>query len=319
MAGGKSVILRVVMAVVAVVAVLLVSAVFMVFKRPLTVDAWMSRRGLSHAGLSRTTVTAPFGKVGVWESGSGPVLVLLHGAGDQAGAWARVAPQLVSRYRVLAVDLPGHGGSDPTSGPLGVGTVLEGVEAVITAKAPDAKVTIAGNSLGAWIALLYGERHPERVERLVLVNGGATEHRAEGGLTLMPENRQEAGKLMDALTGPATPPVPGFVLDDVVRAAHHGPIARLFATAGEMPKWVLDGRLDQVRVPVDMVWGDADELMPITYAQEMAQELPAARVTPVHGCGHVPERECPDRFLKAFDAAMALPPPAPAAASLEEP
>ena len=63
------------------------------------------------------------------------------------------------------------------------------------------------------------------------------------------------------------------------------------------------------QVPVELVWGEEDGLMTMAYAERMLARLPAARLHPVTGCGHVPQRECPDRVLKVLDAALALPPP----------
>jgi pimeloyl-ACP methyl ester carboxylesterase len=76
-----------------------------------------------------------------------------------------------------------------------------------------------------------------------------------------------------------------------------------------MGPYVLDGRLDEVVVPVELVWGDADGLLTLDYAQRMLDGLPRARLHAVHGCGHLSHRECPDKTLEALQAALAMPPP----------
>ena len=113
---------------------------------------------------------------------------------------------------------------------------------------------------------------------------------------------------MKGLMGPATPPVPDFVLDDMIRHARVGPAGRLAQTADSMDPYLLDGRLDEVTVPVELVWGDADGLLTLDYAQRLLDGLPRARLHAVHGCGHVPHRECPDKTLEAIQAALALDP-----------
>jgi pimeloyl-ACP methyl ester carboxylesterase len=122
---------------------------------------------------------------------------------------------------------------------------------------------------------------------------------------------------MKALLGPNTVLPPDFVLDDVVRQAKVGPAARLaegLAQAGPgLETYVLNGRLGLVTVPVELVWGDADELFTMSYAQRLLEGLPAARLHPVKDCGHVPHRECPDRLLAALTEALAEA-PLPAAA-----
>ena len=132
---------------------------------------------------------------------------------------------------------------------------------------------------------------------------------AEPAVNLFPANRDEARETMRGLLGPNTAMPPGFVLDDVVRHARLGPAARIAQTAAEMGPYLLDGRLDEVSVPVDLVWGDADQLLTLEYAGRVLEGLPAARLSVVKGCGHVPQRECPDRFLSVFQAVMSQPPP----------
>ncbi len=281
---------------------------WLMWKRPLTVDAWFSRFGLSSAGLSDSQVATPDGSMTIWEGGSGTPMVLLHGAGDQAGAWARVVQPLVKKHRVLIPDLPGHWKSDPTDGPIGVDQVLAGIEALMDARCSDEAAILVGNSLGAWVACLYARQHPDRLARVVLVNAGPITEK-DPKVNLFPTNRDEARETMRGLMGPDTPMPPDFVLDDIARHSQVGPAARFAQTAAEMGPYLLDGRLDEVTVPVEMVWGDADQLMTVEYAQPLLDGLPAARLTLVENCGHVPQRECPDRFLTALNEVLALPPP----------
>jgi len=104
--------------------------------------------------------------------------------------------------------------------------------------------------------------------------------------------------------------VPGFVLDDVVRVAGSGPIARLAETAVEMEQYLMDGRLDEVQVPVDLVWGASDRLFPLSYARALEQGLPEARLTLIEQCGHVPHQECPERMLGTLRRVLEQAPPA---------
>jgi pimeloyl-ACP methyl ester carboxylesterase len=274
------------------------------WKRPLEVDAWVSRRALAKTGLERTTVAGPAGRITLFEGGSGPTLVLLHGAGDQAGTWARVAPALVGRFRLVVPDLAGHGDSAPRSGPNHLADVLAGVEAVLEARCAGERPTLVGNSLGAWVAFLVAHDRPDRVARVVAVNGGPIQGE-DTGVNVLPASREEARRTMEALTGPRTPMVPGFVLDDVVRQARVGPLHRFAQTAGSMPQYLLDGRLGEVTVPVELVWGDADGLMTLDYARRVQAGLPDARLHRVAGCGHVPQRECPVEFVEVLLKALA--------------
>jgi pimeloyl-ACP methyl ester carboxylesterase len=225
--------------------------------------------------------------------------VLLHGAGDSAATWAQVAPKLAGERRLIIPDLAGHGQSAPAAGPIDVGMVVEGVEAVIEQLAPGEPVTLVGNSLGAWVGLLVAHRHPERVAAVVCVNGGAITGDNDGARVL-PKDREEAREAVRQTRDAASAPVPDIVLDAIVREAQHGALGRFAATAATMPGWVLDGKLGEIQSPVHLIWGLSDQVMPLDYARRMQTELPAATLTTLDACGHVPQVECPARFVAAL-------------------
>ncbi|HSL17863.1 MAG TPA: alpha/beta hydrolase [Methylomirabilota bacterium] len=301
-------ILKVIFAIMLLGAVAVAVGAWMVWKRPLTVDAFMSRTALDIQGLEKVRLETGAGGMTVWQGGSGPPLVLLHGAGDQAGAWARVTGVLVEDHRLVIPDLPGHWKSDPRKGPIHLAQLLEGLERVMDDCCAGEPAVIVGNSMGAWLGFLYARDNPDRVARLVAVNGGPLLE-PDPQVNLFPRTREEARETMRGLMGPASPGIPGYVLDDIVRRTEGGPAARFAATAGEMGPYLLDGRLGEVTVPVELVWGAADRLLTLDYAQRLADGLPRARLHPVKGCGHVPHRECPGRFLEALRGALAATPP----------
>jgi pimeloyl-ACP methyl ester carboxylesterase len=308
---GKT-ILKVLMVIGVLLVLSIIAVAWMVWKRPLTVDAMFSRFALGKLGFEKTTVPSPDGRLTVWIAGEGPSMVLLHGAGDQAGAWARMVPLLLDDYRLVIPDLPGHWKSDPRKGPLGVDQLLSGVEVVMDSVCAGEDVVLVGNSLGAWLGMLYARDYPQRVARLVAINGGAIREE-DPAVNLFPQTREEARETMRGLMGPATLPVPDFVLDDMIRHMNQGPAGRFAARLAQGDEFVepylLDGRLDQVVVPVELVWGDGDDLFTLDYAQRLLDGLPRARLHPVHGCGHVPHRECPDKTADALQKALAMPPP----------
>jgi pimeloyl-ACP methyl ester carboxylesterase len=274
---------------------------------PLARAAIAGRAALGDAGFERLEVEAAGRRLVLWRGGSGPDLVLLHGSGQQAGAWAAVAPGLLPEYTVHVLDLPGHGDSEPASGALLMADVIGGLEAyLLSLEEPS---ILVGSSMGAWLATLAAHRHPDRVERIVLVNGGALLNVPAEGLTLTPGDREEARRVMAALRDPASPELPDEVLDDIVRRSNEGPIGRMMADPGGLMAHLLEGRLHEVSVPVDLLWGASDRLIPVEYARRMERQLPRARITLLEACGHIPTAECPGRFLEALKAVLALPPP----------
>ena len=300
--------------IIAIGLVLLVAIIFacvIFFRYPMALFNWQNRRALQTAGFVEKSVPSPVGNQIVWEKGSGPVLILLHGAGDHAGSWSKVAPQLAASYHVIIPDLAGHGRSAPETGPLTIDTMLRGLDSVISAKAPSQEVIIAGNSLGAWLAFLYAKDHPDKIDRIIAIDGGPIRGERPD-LVPLPSNREQAAKLFDAILDPGSPHPPGFVLDDIVRLSHNGPIGRM-ASVGteEMSKHLLDGKLGTFTTPVDLIWGESDRLIPLTYAQRMNSELPSVRLTTLPRCGHVPQQECPIALTKALTDVLHQSPPAP--------
>ena len=280
---------------------------------PLAKAATAARAALGAAGLERVEVDAAGQRLVLWRGGAGPDLILLHGAGQQAGAWAAVAPGLTDRYTVHVLDLPGHGDSEPAQGPLRMADVVGGLEAYLVSL--PAPAILVGNSMGAWLATLQAHRHPDRVTRIVLVNGGALLNVPAEGLTLMPADREAARRVMAALRDPASPELSDDVLDDIVWRSNEGPIARMMLDSAGLMAHLLEGRLHEVEVPVDLLWGASDRLMPVAYARRMEDQLPRARLTLLEGCGHIPSAECPERFLGALRAVLDQPPPGPAASA----
>jgi pimeloyl-ACP methyl ester carboxylesterase len=306
---GKKV-LKILLAIGVLLVIGIIVCVWMVWKRPLRVDAMFSRMALGKLGFEKTTIPSPDGRMTVWVGGKGPCMVLLHGAGDQAGAWARMVPAFLDEYQVVIPDLPGHWKSDPRKGPIGVAQILSGVEVVMDSVCAGSEVVLVGNSLGAWMAMLYAHDYPTRVARMVAINGAAITN-INPEVNLFPETREEARATMKALMGPATLPVPDFVLDDIIRHARDGPAGRFLLTLESWGPYLLDDRLDEVVVPVELVWGDGDGLWTLEVAQRVLDGLPRARLHPVHGCGHMPHRECPDKTAEAIKEALAMPLPDP--------
>ncbi|MBI4913361.1 MAG: alpha/beta hydrolase [Acidobacteria bacterium] len=269
-------------------------------ERPLVLWAHWTRQVLAGAGLRKTVVETPVGVQTVFVGGTGPVLVLLHGAGSQAGTWSSVAGALASSHTLVVPDLAGHGESAPLEGPIPVETVYAALEGVVGPHARRAKVTVVGNSLGAWMALQLAHRHPDWVEGVVAVDGGALKG-THAHARLLPKTREEARASYDAVMDPGAPRASDALLDDMVLEAREGPLARFAGTADSMEPWVLDeAQLKALRVPVGFIWGSSDRLLTLDYARRHLDLLPDARLVVLERCGHMPQQEAPAAFLEAL-------------------
>ena len=107
------------------------------------------------------------GDLTYWSGGEGPAVVLIHGVGLRAEAWAGVMPKLATRHSVFAIDMPGHG-----QAPLGTVTTLGDFADHIGefVQSLDGPVVIGGHSMGAILALMLAEKLPEKVRAVAALN-----------------------------------------------------------------------------------------------------------------------------------------------------
>jgi pimeloyl-ACP methyl ester carboxylesterase len=290
----------------AVVALLvLVSGVALVvgaFRRPIAFARRLSRWKLPGGILRKRSMPCPLGTLTWWSGGDGPVVALLHGAGDQAGTWAPVATSLAASHHVVVPDLAGHGDSSPADGPLSLSQIVDGIRLVLDTEAAGKRVTLVGNSMGGWAALLFTLGHPERVRHVVLEN--ATGIRGDGSpLELVPASRTEAQQLANRVLGAAARPLPSFVLDDMIRELARGPVARIIA--GDWERFLLDGRLGEIAVPVDLIWGERDGVLPLPLAERTAAQLRDARLHVIPGGGHILHRDRARDFTDVLGRVLA--------------
>lgn len=109
-------------------------------------------------------------RVGLWGPDAGPAVLLIHGVTASHLSWSLVAERLPG-LRLIAPDLRGRGRSSPLTGPGGLAAHAGDLVAVLDAlQVP--RALVVGHSMGAFVALVLGDLHPDRVEGLVLVDGG---------------------------------------------------------------------------------------------------------------------------------------------------
>lgn len=229
-----------------------------------------------------------------WSGGEAilPVLVLIHGANDQAGTWFTVAARLTDRYRVIIPDLPGHGESEPRRGPIAISHILERLEAIL---ADERDVTLLGNSLGGWMAILLALRNPDRIRRLILeASGGLSRPLA---VPLVARTREEAFPILRAVHGPSYQP-PEWVIEALLQRAVDSPMLRLT----EALEHAVEPRLGELHVPATLIWGADDGVLPLSYAEALQQAIPGAELQVIEGAAHIPHLQQPERFLQCLTA-----------------
>jgi pimeloyl-ACP methyl ester carboxylesterase len=269
-----------------------------------------------------TTFESRFsGSVHYRVGGSGDALLLVHGLAGSAGNWCEVLPELIDRYRVVAVDLPGHGRSGALPKGATTAEFADSVAAVLEAESVGSAL-VAGHSFGGLVALRLAQRRPELVRGLLLASpaGIGSSTRAVNAVVLASTTIRPgrlAALFRHRFAGHAwyrrAVFRPWFVSDaDVLSArATHGLLGaqREHAdtrTAGRA--MVADdprAELERVDCPVILLWGARDVQLPLENAFEYARRL-RAKVRLVADCGHLVIVERPHAVAAAL-AELAAP------------
>jgi pimeloyl-ACP methyl ester carboxylesterase len=267
-------------------------------------------------------------KMAFVDVGRGDPVVLLHGITCSAASWNRLVPALAKHHRVIVPDLPGHGLSSRARGDYSVASLALHVRDLLMGLGV-ARATFVGHSLGGGVTMQTAYAYPELVSRMVLVaSGGLGESvglalRAAtlpGVEWLLPLAFNRFGarvtrQLGRHLTDPRMVTFQelaysyAMLADPAARRAFVSLIRSVIDWNGQ--------RIDATRrlhlaedVPMMVVWGDADVILPIGHGIRAARDLPVDRFEVFEGAGHFPHLEQADRFLEVFDEFLRESPPA---------
>ncbi len=255
------------------------------------------------------------------QNGAGPVLLLIHGMASSLGTWRSVIDPLARNATVIAVDLPGHGASSPAGGDYSLGSLAAGLRDVLTALGHD-RATLVGHSLGGGIAMQFSYQFPEMTERLVLVSSGglglevnlALRAASLPGASLFLSVTAEATRRASGIAGRVlrathSPPKPG--LDELVRSyasladadRRAAFLATVRSVVGLNGQTVRAGdRLYLAEdLPVLLIWGSKDPIIPVEHARSAHQLLPHSTLAVFDGVGHFPQVEAPQRFVTTLE------------------
>jgi pimeloyl-ACP methyl ester carboxylesterase len=264
------------------------------------------------------------------EAGSGSPLVLIHGMAGTSENWRSVIEPLGLRHTVIAPDFPGHGLSAPGGGDYSLGSLASGLRDLLLALGHE-RATLVGHSLGGGVALQFTYQFPEMVERLALVSSGGLgpdvspilRAAALPGADLFISATAGIGQRAGSALGR------GLGLLGMRPSADVAEVARGYASLadGERRKAFLatlrsvvgtDGQrvaaLDRLylaeALPLLIVWGERDPIIPVAHAEEAHRELPASRLEIFEGVGHLPQVEQPGRFIATLERFLAETEPA---------
>ncbi len=248
-------------------------------------------------------------------------VVLLHGFGDTHATWRNVLPALAGRHRVVSLDLPGFGASATLPGPLLDGQVAA-IEGVLDALGVTGQVSLVGNSMGGAAALRFALAHPDRTDRVVTIAPAGL------GVGVPIWWRAVSGRLLSLrLVLLALEVVPPALVKSVARQIFlrlvvHDParinsatireLGRRYRTRRDIEDLYQLGNLlvaelrsgsllqsvGDLEVPLLVVWGRHDRMVPVDHGRALVDAVDGARLEIIDACGHCPQIERPDVLLE---------------------
>jgi pimeloyl-ACP methyl ester carboxylesterase len=274
---------------------------------PVVPGAW-----LAEASLEARHATIDGRRVRYVRAGSGPAVVLVHGFGSSLYTWKGVIPALAAGHHVVALDLPGFGGSDQPAD-LSFEDLPRAVLGLIDRLGIE-RASLVGNSMGGATAALVAAESPSRVNALVLIDAA--------GLDRDPSERPRLVRLVMSPAGSLIARLPGkrLVVEASLRqvfhdAAHVTPervseylasarrqgtfpaMRSLGASLGERTSMVQEA-LPRIVAPTLVLWGDDDRWIDIAHADRFVAAIPGARKVIIAACGHVPQEEKPEEVAR---------------------
>jgi pimeloyl-ACP methyl ester carboxylesterase len=225
--------------------------------------------------------------------------VLLHGLGATGATWLPLVPELARDCRIVLPELSPLGGSRLPAGPLTVGAGARLLARFIERELPGRPPTLAGTSLGGWLAVRLALERPELVSRLLLLNAAGFRdqdwERIQRLVTV--ETFRDTEELFRALFRE----IPWWL-----RFARYG-LYRAYTSevvremlAGLRAEDAYGGEdLAGLHRPAGLLWGEHDGLFVAEAGARMAAAMPVARFYLLSGCSHAPQWEHPAELLAA--------------------
>lgn len=234
--------------------------------------------------------------------GKGAPLVLLHGFPLDHTIWDFILPLLEDRFDVISPDLPGFGGSDSPGPAPTMETYALAVADLLHALNLE-RVFLAGHSMGGYVALTFARLHPERLSGLALI---ASQAAADA-----PERKAGRYQTAEQVAVHGVGVVADAMAPRLSANPEHAPALRELILC-QKPETIIDGlramaerpdsmpALAHFDLPLLLIHGQADVLIPSDRAREIARLVPHAVLVELTGVGHMPMMEAPQVTAEAL-------------------
>jgi pimeloyl-ACP methyl ester carboxylesterase len=228
----------------------------------------------------------------------GQPVVLVHGLGGHGEDWLNLAPYLTrAGYRVYMPDLVGFGRSEK---PVGFSYAVHD-QARLILGFMDAlhlsQVDLAGWSMGGAVVQHVALRQPQRIRTLILIDAIGLNVKPAWNTSLFAPTTPSELDQLEALLMPNPPTIPSFIARDILRVSRE----RSWVIHRSLDQMLTgqdatDALLPQLKMPVLIVWGSLDHIIPLEQGETMHQLVPKSQLEVFFGCGHLAPVQCADRI-----------------------
>ena len=235
-----------------------------------------------------------------YRSGRGPVVLFLHGFGGNGTNWSAQFPALESRYTVIALDELGFGKSAKPHIEYNADVLAESAVRFLDALHIE-RATIVGASMGGHVAAVIAARHPEKVDRLVLMDASGNGDPSDpppASIPMDPQTMAEQEALLRVLFYDQSRITPQVVRQRL--ASHlesHDSYTRRHFGEGRTP---LPALLPKIKAPALLIWGEHDRLVPRAAACRFRRAIAHSTLVVIPDAAHVPQMEQPEIFNKTL-------------------
>ena len=245
------------------------------------------------------------GKTRYWEAGTGYPTILIHGAGWSSGPenWVlNIGPLADAGLRVLAIDCLNWGTGDIFEQDFSFAYMVDHIREFMDVLEID-KANFVGHSMGGWLVTLLAYESPDRVNKLVNVDGGGTATRP---LQTMVEFKvPEADQIRQQVSPRAA--AAGMDVDELAAAPlkkrdlpGHGEafagVMRHMTNPLTRQRYNTLRRLPHIKAPTLVLWGRDDQVNALEMGEATARGIPGARLIVYDGVGHSPAQDVPEQF-----------------------
>ncbi|MDP8922620.1 MAG: alpha/beta hydrolase [Chloroflexota bacterium] len=231
--------------------------------------------------------------------GTRPIAVVLHGWGASSAAVASIQACLADSHDSVAPDLPGFGASDPLPAVWGSEEYL----AIITALLDQLgirRANLLGHSRGGHFAFAFAARHPDRVDRLVLIDSAGIRGRRGAAYQARVLAFKAGRRVLQSrpLAGPRGAPLRALFERRFGSADYRAACGPLRGTLVRLVNDDARHLLPNVQAPTLLIWGELDDATPLVDGQLMERLIPDAGLVVFPGAGHFSYADDPGRFCR---------------------